>query len=156
MQFKLNKVEEKTSSTGKQYTRVNATSAEGETVDASIWPDTGFENLAIGQSIEAEIKKSGNFINLINPNKPKSGGGGYIKQAMEQKQNSIKGFQESKSDSIKISSASRDASLMVTTMIPFGYKEQSEEELQEKWKMWRKWFYERLGDDPKEFSEPFS
>ncbi len=115
----------------------------------------------IDESKDVEIVKDGEYWRImpeslgIQP-KPKTfSKTGQITEAVKLKTEGIHKAQEFRNDSIKTASASRDASLMVTTLIPFLYKNLTETELQVKWQEWRKWFFERIGDNPADFSQPF-
>lgn len=78
-----------------------------------------------------------------------------IEKAVEKKQQGIKQSQEIKANSIQLASASRDASLIISTLIPFLYKDLSEEQLKEKWQMWRSWFLQRFEDKLQDIIVPF-
>ncbi len=116
---------------------------------------------AVSLEKDIEIVEDGKFWRImpeslgIQP-KPKTNyKTGQIAEAVKIKSESIAKAQENRNDSIKISSSSRDASLMVATLIPFLYKELTETELKAKWESWRSYFYQKLNDDIKDFSEPF-
>ena len=117
-----------------------------------------YEEIVVGlELIDSMLEKDGKFWNLKEiENKPSTGfKGKSIEKAMERKESFITKTTESRNDSIRMSSAVRDATLMLTTLYEFQYKNLSEEELKSKWESWRKFFYERLGDDPTKFSAPF-
>lgn len=116
----------------------------------------------IKEDSEIEIFQDGKFWKIkpeslgITPDAPKSNyKTGQITEAVKIKAESIRHAQENRNDSIRLSSASRDASLMVTTLIPFIYKDLTEDELKAKWESWRAWFFQRIGDEPQSFSQPF-
>ena len=116
-----------------------------------------YEEIVVGlELVDSMLEKDGKFWNLKEIGKPQTGfkikG---IEKAMERKESFITKTTESRNDSIRMSSACRDATLMLTTLIEFHYSSMSEEEIKGKWESWRKFFYERLGDDPTTFSEPF-
>ena len=157
--YKIHEVEEVQTSSGKDYKRATIESDKGEVIDVSVWPDfSKYAEVIVGGQVEGEIRIKGKYKNLIDGFKPPAN---YprtkpaITQAMERKETSIKTFQASKEDSIKMASSSRDAVLMITTLIPFLYKDLSEDGLKAKWLEWRVFFYNRLGDKPEEFTTPF-
>ena len=73
-----------------------------------------------------------------------------IQRAMASKNKSIKSFQDSKERSIALMSSGRDATMMVAALSE-KYKELSEEDIQNKIKEWRKWFFNNIyTTDPEE------
>jgi len=117
---------------------------------------------AVSLEKDIEIVEDGKFWRImpeslgIQP-KPKTNyKTGQITEAVKIKSESIAKAQENRNDSIRMSSACRDATLMITTFVPIQRGSNLEdEELKKKWLEWRKFFFERLGDNPKDFSQPF-
>lgn len=74
-------------------------------------------------------------------------------QAMERKEQSISRFQDTKELSIQVMSSGRDSTLIITTF----YKDLSDEEIKEKWLMWRAWFFSKydVNETTKELTQPF-
>ena len=157
MKYLIKNREIKKSSTGKEYKRAILETDNNELIQVSVWPDySQFEKVETGNFVEGIIEVKGIYKNLKDENAPKQTFKGKgIAQAMERKESFITKTTESRNDSIRMSSACRDATLMLTTLIEFHYSKMSEEEIKAKWESWRKFFYERLGDDPTTFSEPF-
>ena len=75
-----------------------------------------------------------------------------VRQMQETKAGFIKVAQDNKNDSIRLSSAGRDATLIITTFFP---KLDSPEVIRKTWLTWREWFYNRSGETPQPDKEPF-
>lgn len=158
MKYKIDWLENKTSSTGKTYQKVSITSEEGQEIkDVSVWdmPFGGVE-LAPGVTVDAELIVKGNFTNLKPINQPQSRGGGNpaIKQAMQAKTESIQKFQDAKSDNIRLSATFRDATLLTVSF--FNTKPGTVEEMRAKWLDFRIWLDRQYDKSPSaEESQPF-
>jgi hypothetical protein len=69
-----------------------------------------------------------------------------FKATMDYKGDQIAKSQKAKEDSIRIASASRDATLLLTTFYApklFG-KKMTDEEIRLKWKEWQKWLMNQM------------
>ena len=75
-----------------------------------------------------------------------------VRQMQETKAGFIKVAQDNKNDSIRLSSAGRDATLIITTFFP---KLDSPEVIRKTWLTWREWLYNRAGEIPSPDKEPF-
>ena len=75
-----------------------------------------------------------------------------IKQMQETKAGFIKVAQDNKNDNIRLSSAARDATILITTFFP---KLDSPEVIRKTWLTWREWLYNRMGEVPQHDTEPF-
>ena len=76
-----------------------------------------------------------------------------VRQMQETKAGFIKVAQDNKNDNIRLSSAARDATLIITTFFP---KLDSPEVIRQTWLTWREWLYNRKGETPQPDKEPFS
>ncbi len=79
-----------------------------------------------------------------------------IKTTMDYKARQISGFQDDKQESMRLFSSGRDAVLMVTTQAEGNL---TEDQLKEKVKEWRDWFYKNIynmtDDEYKSLNTPF-
>ena len=75
-----------------------------------------------------------------------------VRQMQETKAGFIKVAQDNKNDSIRLSSAGRDATLIITTFFP---KLDSPEVIRQTWLTWREWLFNRMGETPQPDKEPF-
>ena len=75
-----------------------------------------------------------------------------VRQMQETKAGFIKVAQDNKNDSIRLSSANRDATILITTFFP---KLDSPEVIRKTWLTWREWLYNRAGEIPQPDKEPF-
>ena len=75
-----------------------------------------------------------------------------VRQMQETKAGFIAKAQDRKDDSIRLSSAGRDATLIITTFFP---KLDSPEVIRKTWLQWREWLYNRAGEIPSPDKEPF-
>lgn len=114
--YKINWIEQKTGKSGKNYWVMHLVDSTGkETQNVSTFED----KYQAGMEVEGQIIQNGNYLNW----KPKleapafiKANSGYraqqIEKAVERKETSIKGFQDNKEWSIKVSSTMRDAVLL--------------------------------------------
>lgn len=121
---------------------INRTSKKGE-----IFPN--FDDLKNGGEVEGELWQSTGQKWYLFPPKPQTtsggaprgSGGGYKQKVMEEsmarKESSIRNFQATKEESIRLSSAQRDSVLIVTSI---GVKESSDDEIKHAIIKWRDWF----------------
>jgi hypothetical protein len=131
---------------------VNRVNKKGET-----FPN--FDGIIPGAEIECEIWKSPTGKTYMFAPRPQSaprGGGAGIKVAMAEKAKAIEHSQDRKDNSIQLSSTFRDATILTAAQMK-GSENWSNEEVQEKWKMWRTWLMEQFGDagDITETKKPF-
>jgi len=122
MSYKINWIEVKgpdwkiaSFESGESDVSINRTSKKGI-------PFPNFDNLGAGVEIEGNLWKSdAGKLYLFPPEAPKQANGGAYKQkmmdeAVARKETSIKGFQESKEESIRHISAQRDSVLIVVNL----------------------------------------
>ena len=80
-----------------------------------------------------------------------------MKEVIDYKAGGIQRFQNQKDDSIKMSSAARDATLIVTTFYPELKDDKNKGELiRQSWLKWREWFYNRSIEQIQPDKPPFS
>lgn len=129
MDYTINWLERKTTSTGKNKIDATLDHAEGQEKGVTIWdsfPD--FANLAPGKSIKGDIvvKQNGNYTNktlyapkVENIAKGHIGGlGGGIKAAQERKAVMIEQAQDRKNDSIAYFNSLNSAIAMISKVSP--------------------------------------
>lgn len=107
-----------------------------------------FNNVAPGQEIEGDIKTNDkgylNFIPKLEPPafiKNNNFKTQQMEKVMEKKEQSITKFQDSKEESIKVSSTMRDAVLL--TIAEKGNTQMSANEMKSMIEKWRYWLYEK-------------
>jgi len=119
-----------------------------------------FDDIMPGGTIEGELWRSDKgacYLFAPRPQSaPKVGGGAGIKVAMAEKAKAIEHSQDRKDNSIQLSSTFRDATLLTVAQMGSS-TDWSNEEVQNKWKMWRTWLMEQFGDagDITETKKPF-
>jgi len=132
---------------------VNRVNKKGET-----FPN--FDDIKPGFEVECELWKSPagkTYMFAPRPQSaPKTGGGAGIKVAMAEKAKAIEHSIDRKDNSILLSSTFRDATILTSAQMKGG-ENWSNEEVMEKWKMWRSWLMEQFGDagDLTETKVPF-
>jgi len=151
MKYKVLSSEEVQTATGKMYKK-----AELEGVgQVSVWPDfVGYESVATGAEVEGEILIKGKYKNLVGVGKPTYKATG-ITEATKVKVQGIKDAQQFKNAGIKMAAASRDATQIIISYPDLLTNPELEIKLKTKWEEWRKWFFDRIDDEPKEFTTPF-
>lgn len=145
MKYEIRNIERKhIDKLDKDVLEVDVFDGEKDIAGVSIWqgfPD--FEKITFGSSVEGDIvvKPNGKYTTKTLY-APKSSGpmrsAGAITKAMDRKEAGISKFQESKEESIKISSTMRDAVLLTTAQ---GIEGKTDAEVQEKVSEWRKWLW---------------
>ena len=122
--YTIDWMETKETSTGKKLHKANLTDENGNKLDsvtlwASEWPDVMNGHVVEGTY---EEKQNGQYLNktLYAPKTPKTAQGGayrakVVEEAQIRKEGSINRTLDRKEESIKMSSAQRDAVLIVTT-----------------------------------------
>ena len=138
----------------KDFTESTLESISGEVIDkVSDWTGTIKEN---GQKVEGEIiKNEKGYYRFMLPKTEKSNfRSQQIEKAVERKEKSISGFQESKNESIILSATFRDATLMTTTQIN-KMEKVSEKEMEEMWLRWRTWLVTHWGEKLSDIVDPF-
>ncbi len=145
MRYKINWMEVKQTSTGKTKADCSLIDESGIEIDkVSIWSDfPDFANLKPGSEVNGDLVKAKDpkYGPTLYPAKtyktfaakPKVD----IGKMMEKKEASIGRFQDNKEESIKISGAQRDATLMVTTFYPV---DMDTDALKKYWKEWKDFF----------------
>lgn len=161
--YKIEFLEKKTTSTGKEKADVSLTGADGQTIQsATIWGDfPDFANLAPGSTVRGTLTpaKDPRFGPTLYPPRPQTTRGGasgastaaktkVIEKAMERKEESIQKFQASKEESIRLAGCQRDAVLLVQTMFgdniwndPILSEEEKRNILKKEVIKWRNWLY---------------
>lgn len=69
-----------------------------------------------------------------------------IGKAMEKKEKSIENFQKNKEEGMKLMSAGRDATMIVTAKL--AHKDMSDDEIQSEIKKWSHWMYTNVYNAP--------
>lgn len=159
MQFKIEKVEKKTTSTGKPMARVDLIGAEGELLEnVTVWGDhPDFEALAVGSTVEGEYKDDGKWKTLygIKPKAPVSGGNMRgVAAAQERKGAMIASAQENKSQAIKVAAAMRDAVAIAIASLS-GVPFPTDAEFQAEIVKWRTWYLKEWDIAEKTVDVPF-
>lgn len=80
------------------------------------------------------------------------------KEVMTFKGEQIRVAQDNKNDSIRLSGASRDATLILTTFYPEASElpvEEREAYLKDRWLYWKNYFYNRSAETPQPDTKPF-
>jgi len=112
MKYRIEWLERKTTSTGKQMAKVTLRDEQGVNIDGvTIWGDfQGFAQLAPGFDVEGDIVPKGEYKTLYGPrtSSPKTG----ASNMMEKKTASIAASQERKENAIETSSTFRDATML--------------------------------------------
>lgn len=78
-----------------------------------------------------------------------------IKEAVKEKARSISASQDRKENSIKMSSACRDATQIIISYPEVLTNPEMAGKIKEKWLEWRSWFLERSEDKITDITEPF-
>jgi len=141
--FTVDWCENATAKTGKVYKKVVLKDEKGETHNVNLFNDyPDFANLKPGVSIDGEIEMNGRYKNLkSNAIKERKYTKPDFTKAMERKEESIKGFQDNKENSIKMAGSARDATLIVTTFYPeLANESNKEEKIRAKWLEWKEYF----------------
>ena len=163
MRYKINWLEEKTTSTGKKKYDLTLDKEDGTQEDkVTMWADfPDFANMKPGTEIEGDVvvKVNGQYTNkTIYPIKPKvaptgqtGGFKGNMVATMAKKQEGIEKSQSRKEDSIQISSTARDATILTTAEL----NGKTEQEIKDIWTKWRKWLLNNWDVDERELKAPF-
>lgn len=158
-QFKVEKVEKRTTATGKPMARVDLIGGEGEFLEnVTVWGDhPDFDALAVGSTIEGDYKDDGKWKTLfgIKP-KPAANAGGMrgVAAAQERKGAMIANAQESKSQAIKVAAAMRDGVAIALASfkdVPFP----TDAEFQAEVVKWREWYLKQWDVAEKAVDLPF-
>ena len=145
MQYKIIKSKQVTSKSGKNYKQATIANESGVETDVSVWPDFDqYAQVETGSEVEGIVVENNGYQNLKSENKKSYSGG--INKMMQKKEESIEKFQGTKNEAIKLAGASRDATLMVTTLFPILYSNYREEDLKKKWNEWRDFFYDEFNN----------
>ncbi len=157
-------VEMKTTSTGKPY---KSAKIDEQVLGKDRFNIFGFhtryEDVVAGRAFEAtDFEKDGEYIKLRDPDAgikkpmggPRRGGADplAIARAQEHKADLIRGAQDSKAESIKISSTARDATLILTSRFNGNLPE---EEWRAKWVEYRKWLWDNWEHEANSDEIPF-
>jgi hypothetical protein len=152
MKYKIgSEVKELTSAKGNQFKKLNVRDESGVVTEgvASFSGDSLYASLVSGAEVEGILvesdyngKKSYTLKGELK--RPSFMGGAAasaqktqsITKAMDRKEESIQSFQHNKEEGIILSASARDATLMVTAFAKDSF---DDEEIKEKWLMWRKW-----------------
>lgn len=142
--YKIDWVEQKTTSTGKTYKKATITGADG-THDVSVWPDyASYEAVTPGSEVEGVVSVNGKFKNLVAGNlgakpsgfTPRAPAGSA--KAQETKRIDIQNAQENKGEAIKLASTLRDAVLVALAELGGNH---DHEEYKSRIRHWREWLY---------------
>lgn len=160
MIYKIDWLERKTTSTGKQKADTTLMAIDGTKVaDVTIWSDfPNFAELMPGTQLEGDIvtKQNGQYVNrtlypIRQPGAPR--GNANIAKSMERKEKSIEKFQDSKETSILISSSIRDAVQIALeeqkTMGGFGM-----DSFKERFEHWRGWLIKQHQKEINDYLDP--
>ncbi len=157
MKFKIDWVEEKTSSKGTSYRKCTMTSETGEKFEnvAVFSSFSMYQEVQAGREVEGkiEIKESsqyGKSFSLVDDKPAQAPRGNGIAKAMERKETSIAKTMDRKENGMLLSGSSRDATLI--TLAQLTGRNFTDEEFKTKWKMWRTWLIDNHGD-PENISE---
>ncbi len=122
------------------------TVAGGGTASLFSWHSL-YSTIKIGDEIDLE--KSGDYTNVVDPNGKKRTGGGVessVKRSQDTKREDIAHAQDSKAESIRISSTFRDATLL--TIAEMSKSDPSTiVTMEDVWHKWRAWLWNSY-DDP--------
>lgn len=158
MEYKLTSIERKTAKNGAAFAVVFVQDSEGQEFKAAIWKDSkfrgvfpNFDTLAVGQTIEGDLKVSGEFTNFEPPKGVQiKTAGGYksvqIEKAQDHKAELIDKFQDKKQESIQLAGAMRDATLITLASLkdqPFP----DDEDFKREYEAWVKYLL-NLGNQP--------
>lgn len=150
-QFKVEWVENVTTLKGKSYKKATLVDERGASLDASVWPDfSKYDEVTPGNAVDGVIRTKGTYKNLVDElAPPKFVKSTRMEQAMEKKVASIENAQSRKENAIQLAGASRDATLIVTTMYPeLSNLDDKEEVIKELWLKWQKWFLANHDNQP--------
>lgn len=150
MKYKIDAIERKTTSTGKEMAKLSIITEEGEMIQGvSIWADyPGFKDFKVEDTIEGDYKENGQWKNLYPPKPAPAAGGGAMRgvaAAQERKQGMIEKSQDRKEIGIKTSQTMRDVTLITLEALkgqPFPEREDFEREFKANRSM-----YLKLWDD---------
>lgn len=116
---------------------------------------TIYEQVIVGSKWEVVQEGSFNKIKYDKPAPTTGGRGNGIAKAMERKEQGIAKTMDRKENGMLLSGTSRDATLI--TLAQFTDRPFTDQEFQEKWRMWRTWLIDNHGDpeDLSETKQPF-
>ena len=157
MLYKISNKEEKTSqTTGKQFTQVTLTNEQGEVFEKI----NLFNGEATGKTeVEGDLVQNGQYWNfkakvVYTANIPNKGGA--VMKAMERKEESIAGFQESKEKSIALAGSITNATHIVTALMEAGMLSQEETgDIKKTLTTWIAWYQEQYKGSPSKQEAPF-
>jgi len=153
MKFIITKAEDITASTGRKYKKVSLRSDEGEHEGIGIFDN--FEAIQVGQELEGTVKQNDRgYWNFYPERKPAGNRTAQMERVMEKKSENVAHAQDRKEHSMRITGASRDASLFVVALINAGqYDDLSKVALRKEWVEWKSWLAVEYG---KEGNVPFN
>lgn len=149
-QYTIDIVDVKTTSAGKEYKSVTLKAGTETYEKVSIWSDNpDYDAVVEGGKISGEVFKNEkgywNFKGATAPKTAYKGGAAGINKAMEVKAQNIEKAQDRKDDSIAISGAMRDATLISLAALrdrPFP----TDEEYKAEWTRWVKWLLSKRNE----------
>ena len=133
--------------TGKEYKKVNIV---GISSVVSCWPDfSQYDAVKPEAEVEAIIRTSGKYKNLVDEDKKPPVRTNVIKEAQQRKEHSIALSQEKKESSIKLAASARDATLIVVNFYPelAEISTTKDNKIKDKWEYWRRWLADKM-DEP--------
>jgi hypothetical protein len=149
MKFSITEIETKTGKSGATF--YSATFRE-ESEEGTETKATSFDLLdkKIGDVVEGELIKNGQYTNFKIHKEVKAGGFGgnsaNIAKMQEKKNENINKIIDRKEDSFKVSATFRDATILTQTWsakAPFP----TSQEIEEKWVYFRRWLWEHYDMD---------
>lgn len=149
MEFNIDTLEVRQTSTGKEYKLVTLKSGDETFEKVSLWSDNpDYTSFVEGGRISGEVfKNEKGYWNFKPANAPKKTfGGGAVTKNMEVKNTNIIAAQERKNDSIARAGAFRDATLVTLASLkdqPFP----SDADFKREWESWVKFFLGK-GEEP--------
>jgi len=143
MKYSILEIEKKSGKSGNSYFSAlfKTQDEEGAEIKATSFD---LDNVKIGDVIEGDIIKNGNFNNFkIKKEEVKKGVGAFsgVKVAQERKQEMIEKSQDRKDDSIRNSSTFRDATILTQVWASKQTAFLTTEEIEKKWIEFRNWLF---------------
>lgn len=155
--MQITNIEMKTTSTGKPY---KSATMDGEVFGKDKFNvfsfHTRYDDVVVGRSFAPEeFEQDGQYIKLSDPDKGvKKGLGGRATfnagVIIEQKNSNIRAAQDRKDESIKISSTARDATLILSVLLPSMNRDEvfNHDSWKQKWLEIRQWLLDNFDKEP--------
>lgn len=158
--YKIEFIERKTTSTGKEMAKLNLVSEEGELIQGvTIWSDfPNFKDFKLNDYIEGDYKDTGQWKNLYPPKPAPKAGGGFksaqVEKLMDKKDESISKHTDRKEEGIMVSSTMRDSMQLALAEIA-GTPFPTDEEVEAIFVKWRAWYLQKWSETKKLADQPF-